>query len=200
MAWNKPKSVRQIGEIPGYGKVYIEDYVIRFARKLVREAKGGEKGAVLLGASFTHEESKIYLISGIVEIRGFSGRTSPELSAGAWEKIYTEIKENFTDLEITGWFYSSRGIGLKDAGRLLEIHKRNFQRRDKVLFLYEEAGEEDGVFLYRGGQFERQKGYYIYYEKNPEMLRYMEKRRPRPRRTAAPCPRQHRGIRSLRPA
>lgn len=175
MLWNKPKSVRQIGEIPGRSKVYIEDYVIRFAKKLARESKGEEKGAVLLGTSFTYEESKVYLISGIVEIRGFSGRTSPELTPDMWEKIYTEIKENFTDLEVTGWFYTSRGIGVKDASRLLEIHKRNFQHRDKVLYLYEEAGQEDGIFLYRGGKFEKQKGYYIYYERNPEMLHYMEK-------------------------
>lgn len=175
MLWNKPKSVRQIGDIPGRGKVYMEDYVIRFAKKLARESKGEEKAAVLLGASFTYEESKIYLISGIVEIRGFSARTSPELTPDMWDRIYAEIKENFTDLEITGWFYTSRGIGIKDAQRLLEIHKRNFQHRDKVLYVYEEAGQEDGIFLYRGGKFEKQKGFYIYYEKNPEMLRYMEK-------------------------
>lgn len=175
MLWNKPKSVRQIGDIPGHEKVYVEDYVIRFAKKLARESKGEEKAAVLLGASFTYEESKIYLISGIVEIRGFSGRTSPELTPDMWDRIYAEIKENFTDLEITGWLYTSRGIGIRDASRLLEIHKRNFQHRDKVLYLLEEAGQEDGVFLYRGGKFEKQKGYYIYYEKNPEMLRYMEK-------------------------
>lgn len=42
MLWNKPKSVRQIGEIPGRSKVYIEDYVIRFAKKLARESKGEE--------------------------------------------------------------------------------------------------------------------------------------------------------------
>lgn len=175
MLWNKPKSVRQIGEIPGQDKVYMEDYVIRFAKKLAREGKGEEKGAVLLGTTFRYEECKIYQISGIVEIPGFARRTCPELSQDVWEKIYTEIKENFTDLEIVGWFYSCRGFAVKDASRLLEIHKRNFQRRDKVLYLYEEAGEDDGFFLYRGGKFEKQRGYYIYYEKNPEMLHYMEK-------------------------
>lgn len=175
MLWNKPKSVRQIGEIPGREKVYVEDYVIRYAKKLAREGKGEERGAVLLGSSFLHEDSKIYLISGIVEIPGFAKRVSPELSQDTWEKIYTEIKENFTDLEIVGWYYTCRGFAVKEASRLLEIHKRNFQHRDKVLYLYEETGQEDGVFLYRAGKFEKQRGYYIYYEKNPEMLRYMEK-------------------------
>jgi hypothetical protein len=175
MLWNKPKSVRQIGEIPGHEKVYMEDYVIRFAKKLARESNGEEKGAVLLGNSFTYENAKIYQISGIVEIPGFAGRTSPELTEDVWERAYQEIKENFTDLEIVGWFYSCRGFAVRDVSRLLEIHKRNFQHRDKVLYLYEDAVQEDGFFLYRGGRFEKQKGYYIYYEKNPEMLRYMEK-------------------------
>ena len=34
MQWNKPKSVRQIGEAPGRDRVYIEDYVVRFAKEL----------------------------------------------------------------------------------------------------------------------------------------------------------------------
>ena len=41
--------------------------------------------------------------------------------------------------------------------------------------MYDETEREDSFFLYRNGQFVRQKGHYIYYEKNPEMLNYMEK-------------------------
>ena len=173
MQWTKPKSVRQIGDIPGKGRIYMEDYVIRFARKLAGQSQGGEKAAVLLGNRYLYNGDKIYQISGIVEIPNFAGRSGPELSAAVWDRIYSEIKENFTDLEIVGWFYSCRGFSIRQAGQLLEMHKRNFQHRDKVLYLYEEMGKEDGFFLYRSGQFERQKGYYIYYEKNPEMRHYM---------------------------
>lgn len=175
MIWNKPKSVRQIGEIPGKVKVYMEDYVIRFAKKMAREGRGEEKGGVLLGASFSFEESKIYQISGMVEIPGFAGRQGPELSQEIWDKIFTEIKENFTDLEIVGWFYSCRGFKMRDVFRLQEIHKNNFSQNDKILYLYEENGQDDGFFVFRGGRFEKQRGYYVYYEKNPEMNRYMEK-------------------------
>lgn len=175
MQWTKPKSVRQIGDIPGRGRIYMEDYVIRFARQLAGQGQGGEKAAMLLGNRYVYNGDKIYQISGIVEISHFAGRSGPELSGSDWDRIYSEIKENFTDLEIVGWFYSCRGFSVHQAGQLLEMHKRNFQHRDKVLYLYEETGKEDCFFLYRSGQFERQKGYYIYYEKNPEMLRYMEK-------------------------
>lgn len=175
MEWNRPKSVRQIGDVPGHGRVYIEDYVIRFAKRIAGYGKGTEKAAMLLGGTFTCNGEKIYQISGIVEISGFAGRSGPVLPQSTWDQIYTEIKENFTDLEIVGWYYCCTGFDAKDASRLLEIHKQNFQHRDKVLYVYEQSGREDGFFLYRSGQFERQKGYYIYYEKNPEMLRYMEK-------------------------
>lgn len=175
MQWTKPKSVRQIGDIPGRGRIYMEDYVIRFARQLANQGQGGEKAAMLLGNRYVYNGDKIYQISGIVEISHFAGRSGPELSGSDWDRIYSEIKENFTDLEIVGWFYSCRGFSVHQASQLLEMHKRNFQHRDKVLYLYEGKGKEDCFFLYRSGQFERQKGYYIYYEKNPEMLRYMEK-------------------------
>lgn len=175
MEWNKPKSVRQIGNVPGHGRIYMEDYVIRFSKKLAEQARGEEKAAVLLGGTYTYNGEKIYQVSGIVEIPGFSGRTSPAFSQDMWNRIFTEIKENFTDLEIVGWYYSCKGFDIGNAAQLLEIHKQNFQHRDKVLYIYEEGGQEEGLFLYRTGSFERQKGYYIYYEKNPEMLRYMEK-------------------------
>lgn len=175
MQWTRPKSVRQIGDIPGKGRIYMEDYVIRFARQLASQGRGEERAAVLLGNHYMYNGDKIYQISGIVEISNFAGRSGPELSGQVWDRIYSEIKENFTDLEIVGWFYSCRGFSLDQASKLLQIHKVNFQHRDKVLYIYEEMGKEDSFFLYRSGQFERQKGYYIYYEKNPEMLRYMEK-------------------------
>ncbi len=175
MQWNKPKSVRQIGEAPGRDRVYIEDYVVRFAKELAGQGRGTEKGAMLLGSTFLNNGEKIYQISGVVEIPGFAGRSGPVLDQGVWDRIYTEIKENFTDLEIVGWFFSCRGFSAKQAPQLLEIHKQNFQHRDKVLYLYEENEKEDSFFLYRNGRFEKQKGYYVYYEKNPEMLAYIER-------------------------
>ena len=175
MQWNKPKSVRQIGDAPGRDRVYIEDYVVRFARELAGQGRGTEKAAMLLGNRFLNGGEKIYQISGIVEIPGFSGRSGPLLDHGVWDRIYTEIKGNFTDLEIVGWFFSCRGFTAGQAPQLLEIHKQNFQHRDKVLYLYEENDREDSFFLYQNGRFEKQKGYYVYYEKNPEMLAYIER-------------------------
>lgn len=173
MQWTRPKSVRQIGEIPGRGRIYMEDYVIRFVKRLAEQSHGTEKAAVLLGTSLICDGEKIYQISGVVEIHNFAGRSGPKLTDEDWDYIYSEMKENFTDLEIVGWFYSCQGFSVNQAGQLLQMHKLNFEKRDKVLYLYDETDGEDSFFLYRSGQLEKQKGYYIYYEKNPEMQNYM---------------------------
>ena len=102
MQWTRPKSVRQIGDIPGHGRIYMEDYVVRFARKLAKQKYCDEKAAMLLGNYFMSNGEKIYQISGIVEIKNFAERTQPELSMEMWDAIYSDIKENFTDLEIIG--------------------------------------------------------------------------------------------------
>lgn len=177
MQWIKPKSVRQIGGIPNQGRIYVEDYVVRFAKRLAEQsvAQNSEKAAVLLGNTFVYNGEKIYQISGVVEIPGFAGRGGTVFSQSTWEKIYQEIKDSFTDLEIIGWFYSCKGFSVGKASQLLELHKNNFRPKDNVLYVLEGNEKEDRFFLYRNGQFERQKGYYIYYEKNPEMLHYMEK-------------------------
>ena len=173
MQWTRPKSVRQIGEIPGRGRIYMEDYVIRFVKRLAEQSHGMEKAAVLLGASLICDGEKIYQISGVVEIHNFAGRSGPKFTDEDWDYIYSEMKENFTDLEIVGWFYSCQGFSVNQAGQLLQMHKLNFEKRDKVLYLYDETDGEDSFFLYRSGQLEKQKGYYIYYEKNPLMQEYM---------------------------
>lgn len=67
MQWTRPKSVRQIGEIPGRGRIYMEDYVIRFVKRLAEQSHGMEKAAVLLGTSLICDGEKIYQISGVVE-------------------------------------------------------------------------------------------------------------------------------------
>lgn len=175
MQWTKPKSVRQIGEIPGRGRIYMEDYVIRFARQLAERGKTEEKAAVLLGNYYTYNGEKIYQVSGIVEIEKFENRQTTELTTEMWDDVYSEIKQNFTNLEIVGWFYTKRGFSVREAPKLLEIHRKNFCKGDKILYIYEENEREDRFFVYRSGQLEQQKGYFIYYEKNPEMLHYMEK-------------------------
>lgn len=173
MDWKAPKSVRQIGDITGRTKIYVEDYVTSFARRLSKERNEAEQGGVLLGHRFYHAREKVFLVSGMVSIKDFHMRNSDTFSQEMWTDIYTEIKENFTDLDVVGWYYTGRNGSSGKEDRLLEIHRRNFSEGDRLLYIYEEKGGEDDFYLYENGDFAKQRGYYIYYEKNPEMRRYM---------------------------
>ena len=174
MDWIIPKSVRQIGNSKGKCKIYVEDYVISFAKRIVKEAGGKEAAGVLLGHRFYQSHEKIFQISGMVVVHSFAERTSDSFSSDVWTDIYTDMKENFTDVDVVGWFYTgNRGEKNKAGQGLLELHRRNFSDGDKLLFCCEPLKWQETFFCYENSQLNPQTGYYVYYEKNPEMRHYM---------------------------
>ena len=173
MDWKAPKSLRQIGDTKGKTQIYVEDYVMSFAKKLARQQRDQEIAGVLLGHRFYHSREKIFLVSGMVSVKDFDLRGSDTFTQDMWTGIYTDIKENFTDVDVVGWFYSGGRGGANVPEGLLEIHRRNFSDSDKLLYVYEPNGCQDDFYLYKDSEFSKQGGYYIYYEKNPEMRNYM---------------------------
>ena len=173
MDWRAPKSLRQIGDTKGKTQIYVEDYVMTFAKRLTKQQNGSETAGVLLGHRFYHAHQKVFVVSGMVSVKDFHQRNSDTFSQDMWTGIYTDIKENFTDVDVVGWFYSG-GSGNEDAlDNLLEIHRRNFSDGDRLLYIYGEGGSRDDFYLYDNSNFCKQSGYYIYYEKNQEMRDYM---------------------------
>ena len=76
MDWKAPKSLRQIGDTKGKTQIYVEDYVMSFAKKLAKQQQGVEIGGVLLGHRFYHAREKVFLVSGMVSIKDFELRNS----------------------------------------------------------------------------------------------------------------------------
>lgn len=171
MSFQMPKSVRQIGTAKGKTKIYVEDYVTAFARRMSKSVKDSEVAGVLLGQSINQNREKVVLISGMVSIRSFAQRKGDEFTQEMWTDIYTDIKERFTDLEIVGWFYS--GKNQKSMEKLSKIHTKNFMEGEKLLYVYGEMGQVDEFYTWNNGAFSEKTGYFIYYEKNPEMRQYM---------------------------
>ena len=92
------------------------------------------------------------------------------------EKIWAKIQENqaryFPGQEITGWFFSRPQLYMEADELLTRIHLRYFGG-EKVLMLMEPTEKEEAFFFFENGLMIRQRGYYIYYEKNPLMQEYM---------------------------
>ena len=174
MDWKTPKSVRQIGDVKGRCKIYVEDYVITFAKRLVKEAEGGEAAGVLLGHRMFRSHEKLFQISGMVVIHDFAERKGDSFSSEMWTDIYTDMKENFSGVDVVGWFYTgAKAEKGKAQEELLELHRRNFSDGDKLLICSPPQEWQETCCQYENSMLVPQTGYYVYYEKNPEMRHYM---------------------------
>ena len=138
MMFEPPKSVRQIGEPSKNPRIYVEDYVITFARQLASQAGDKEVAGVLLGKTCMKQREKYIKISGLVAIDGMNELSGHTFTHQMWTDIYTQIKEHFLDIEIVGWYYAKSEMPLVYSEHLQKIHQQNFAGGDKLLYLYEE--------------------------------------------------------------
>ncbi|MCI8598818.1 MAG: LysM peptidoglycan-binding domain-containing protein [Lachnospiraceae bacterium] len=171
---NLPKNVRQIGEPEENRKIYIEDYVMTYLRRFAKETILNSRGAILLGKSERMDGIPYLFIKSAIALKGIEGsKDGIPFTDDIWAKIYETIKEYFADQDILGWFLSMPGYPMELNSRLLKTHINYFGGIDKVLMIEEPLEGEEDFFAYENGRLTRQKGYYIFYEQNEAMQRYM---------------------------
>ncbi len=162
-----PKNIRQIGQIEGNKRIYIEDYVMTYARKI-------EGMAVLLGKQEEEGEEHIFYISGAVGVKNVAYGYPTTLNNEDWSAIYENVKNHFADLEIMGWLLVRKDVVLEIDEEIRRIHEENFKGKNKILFLYDKGENDESFYLANSlGDLKKQTGYYIFYEKNKAMQNYM---------------------------
>lgn len=169
-----PNNIRQIGEVKGHQKIYIEDYAYTFLKKISRNQEKGGKAAILFGEYHWLEGNGYLFIKSALEIQNLE--VSPEhivFSEKVWGQVYEESRKYFPEQDIVGWFVSLPGFNMQMNEVLLKTHLNHFAGNDKTLFVLEPGENEDAFFMYENNQLIRQPGYYIYYEKNDLMQAYM---------------------------
>lgn len=169
-----PKNVRQIGEPEENRKIYIEDYVITYLKKMAKEAALNSRVAVLLGNSEWMEGIPYLFIKSAVALKNLEdyGDGIP-FTDETWAEVYGVIKEYFSNQDVLGWFLSIPGYPMDLDRDLIKTHINHFGGVDKVLMVAEPGDWEEDFFAYENGRLARQKGYYIFYERNEAMQRYM---------------------------
>lgn len=170
-SFNLPKNIRQIGIPNEKYRIYIEDYVYTFLKKIAEKAEEEEKGAA---AVFTGE-IKWNSGTGYLFIRGALTAEAGEISAEhvefsdlTWQKLHEEIEHYFAGQEIIGWFLTQKSLQMEVTEGVQRIHMKLFGG-EKALMLMDPVEKEEAFFCYDNGRLLRQSGYYIYYEKNPQM-------------------------------
>ena len=87
-----PNNIRQIGEIRGHQKIYIEDYAYTFLKKISRNSAGEGRAAILLGQYHWSEGSAYLFIRSALQIEDIE--VSPDHMAftdKVWGQIYEEV-------------------------------------------------------------------------------------------------------------
>lgn len=169
-----PRNVRQIGSGEDKKKIYVEDYVMTYVGKMWENPELENTAGVLLGTVKYSEGVTYIFVSGamVAEHVVFSG-SGIIFSDDTWTGLYENMKEYFNDLEIVGWFLMRNDSAMEIDEGLYRAHVDNFAGVDKVLLLADAKEKEEEFYLYHNNSLERQKGYYIYYEKNESMQAYM---------------------------
>lgn len=173
-SYRPPKNIRQVGNPGAKRKIYIEDYVVTYLAKLAMPSNTYSRGAILLGNLRKTEEGVFIFISGALESQNFELDLDETIFTNEnWADIYNQIREFFPDLSIVGWFVSRLGFSTELNGKIIQTHNNYFAGENKVLYMIDSLEDEDAFYLYENNGLKKQKGYYIYYEKNEEMQSYM---------------------------
>lgn len=169
-----PKNVRQIGEPEENRKIYIEDYVITYLKRFAKEEPLGSRIAILLGDSERKDGIPYLFIRSAIALKELEYREGGiPFTDEVWAQVYSVIKEYFPLQDILGWFLSVPGYPMELDPGLARIHVNCFGGVDKVLMVAEPTDGDEDFFAYENGRLARQKGCYIFYEKNEAMQRFM---------------------------
>ncbi len=155
-----PKNVRQIGEIQQDKKVYLEDYVITFIRRMEKETQEKCCLGILVGSVEQEEEGSLVFVRGALLLE------AGEEADKAWKLTEEEKEKNFPDTRVVGCFMTGAPdeAGSKEMISLLP--------EQPLLIFHIQEGEET-VYWFWENQYQKLKGYFIFYERNPQMQKYM---------------------------
>jgi LysM repeat protein len=165
-------NVKPIGDLDCDYHIYIEDYVYTYLYQYAQADLSTESSAVFLGEYFP--ESKEAVIRGIIPIPMDKLNSDSEwIDQDILKEIEKEREEYFKDQQIIGWMHMQPGYGTMLTMKELREHRRVFGEADSIFMLVDAINKIETWFVYENKELREQSGYYMYYERNEEMQRYM---------------------------
>lgn len=169
-----PQQTRQVGELEDELRIYMEDYVYTYLKQLARGDQ--ERLAVLVGRDLTLDGAPALLISGAIQ--GRYTRTVNGLECftpETWADVDRQMQTYFPEQKLVGWMHGQPGFGTFLAARDEAFHAARFAESYQVLFLRDPTEQTDAFYVTDPAtkELRQAKGYFLYYEENPEMETYM---------------------------
>ena len=150
-----PKNIRQIGNVQGPVRVYMEDYVYTYLHGNGRSG-WAHRGSIFVGTRWHENGQKYLFISGLVHIPDeYFKDGMPEFSDMMWGGVYRDMKQYYDQVEILGWGMDVAGDCAKLTGNLEQVHRKAFQGQEKFAFLMDSLEKEEAFYIYEKNMLRR---------------------------------------------
>ena len=146
-----PKNIRQVGERDQVVKLYIEDYVNTYLKRLYPAGGQDLRVGLLLGEIRTEEGIPFLFIDGALEMEQVTREGEKvEFTEEAWKKAYQVMEQMFPQY---------------------------FSGKNQLMYLNSGLEGEEAIYTASEDGFYKLRGYSIYYERNQMMQDYMVSRK-----------------------
>ena len=169
-----PKNIRQIGERDQIVKLYVEDYVNTYLKRLYPAGGQELRVGLLLGGMEFNDGTPYIFIDGALEMEDVTdaGRRGV-VSELAWKRAYRNMEQLFPKRTIQGWFICGRPGDDLSPINYWKQHIQYFGEPNKLMYLSNGTDGEENIYITSEDGFYKLQGYSIYYERNQMMQDYM---------------------------
>lgn len=172
-----PKNLRQIGKIDKSIKIYAEDYAMTYLKRLLSD-ETEKKAVILLGDKVIKNEITYLFIKAVMEPPESVWEGQSYLfSEDDKEKIAEDIEQYFSKqgekLQILGWAVNMQEEGRELSEEIQRGHRQAFKENYSLVLKVNVSDGEETFFVNQNGKFQIIEGYYVYFEKNNAMVRYV---------------------------
>lgn len=168
-----PKNIRQIGERDQIVKLYVEDYVNTYLKRLYPVGGQGLRVGLLLGSMELNDGTPYIFIDGALEMEDVTEAGKVAFTEISWKKAYQNMEQLFPKRSIQGWFLcGSPGDDLTPLN-FWKQHIQYFEGTNKLMYLSNGIEGDETVYITSEDGFYKLQGYSIYYERNQMMQDYM---------------------------
>ena len=169
-----PKNFRQIGERDDIVRVYVEDYVNTYLKRLFPAGGQDLRAGLLLGNTEEHGGLSYVFIDGALEMENVTETGEKVVfTEESWQKAYQAMEEMFPKRTVQGWFLcGAPGCQLSPLNYWKQ-HSQYFSEKNKLMYLNSGLEGEEALYITSSDGFYKLRGHCIYYERNQMMQDYM---------------------------
>lgn len=173
-----PKNIRQIGERDQMVRLYMEDYVNTYLKRLYPAGGQDLRAGLLLGSVEEHEGVPFIFVDGAMEMDGVTREGEiVEFTEEAWKQAYQDIEDKFPKRTIQGWFLCGAPGCTLSPLNYWKQHTQYFNGKNQIMYLNGGLEGDEAIYITSRDGFYKLEGHCIYYERNQMMQDYMVSRK-----------------------